>query len=77
MTEWGIPEAIAHLDRVYARLEDIRKDIGRFFSEDDECRQDFEGDTLSANLTRVICKIEDTTSSIRYKLNRLLEEGAK
>lgn len=77
MTEFGIPEAIAHLDRVYERLEQIRKDLGRFVSYEDEGRQDFEGESLLTNMTRVISKIEDTTDSIRNKVNSLLEEKVK
>lgn len=77
MTEFGIPEAITHLDRVYERLEQIRKDLGRFVSYDDECRQDFEGESLLMNLTRVISKIEDTTDNIRNKVNSFLEEEEK
>ena len=77
MTEWGIPEATVHLDRAYERLEQIRKDLGRFVSYEDECRQDFEGESLLMNLKRVICKIEDTTDNIRRKVDTLLEDEPK
>ena len=77
MTEWGILEAVSHLDRLYERLEVIRKDLGRFVSYEDECRADNEGESILSGLTRVIQKMEDTTNSIRTKVDTLLEEEPK
>lgn len=77
MSEWGIPEAIKHLDRVYEGLEQIRKNLCRFVSYDDDERQDLEGDSLLSNLTRVIYKIEDTTDNIGKQVNSLLKEESK
>ena len=72
--EWGIPEAITHLDAVYEKLETIRQDLGKFVSYEDEGRSPIEGDCILRQLTRVIQSIEDTTDSISHKVNHLLEK---
>ena len=76
--EMGIPTAINHLECVLERLDAVRLDLGQFISESDEARDTSKiPTTILGNLTKVIVQLEDETSSIRYKVDQLMEDEPK
>jgi len=76
-TEWSVPIAIAQLKRLHDRLEKIRVDLANLTSEEDECGQYVQPESLLGDLTTTIRQIGDSVSSIRYRVDSLLEEEPK
>ena len=73
----GIPEALKRLNRLYERLETIRVDLGKFVSYEDECGKWENSESLLGTLHQTIGRLGDTVSSIRYKVDTLLEDEPK
>ena len=73
----GIPEALKKMDRLYERLETIRVDLGKFVSYEDECKQITESTSMLGQLHMTIHMLGDTVSSIRHKVNTLLEDESQ
>lgn len=76
-TEWSVPTAIAQLKRLQVRLEDIRKDLATFTSEEDECGTYQQPESLMGELTFTVRQMQDSVSSIRYRIDNLIEEEPK
>ena len=76
-TEWSIPTTIAQLKRLHVRLEDIRKNLAKFFSEEEECGTYQQPGSLMGELTFTVRQIQDSVSSIRYRVDNLIEEEPK
>lgn len=76
-TDIGIPEALKMLSHLYERLEAIRIDLGKFVSYEDEGNKWENSESLLGTLHQSLGRTSDTVSSIRCKVDTLLEDEPK